>query len=68
MTDYYHDNLIKHSLDILGSETILHSKKSVKNENILESKSSFPNEKESTDEPPQYFYDISTNLFIPPSL
>lgn len=66
--DEYHKNLMKHSLSILGSNGILGNKKNTQYEKSIESEPVFSEEKKSTTEVPQYFYDISTNLFIPPSL
>ena len=70
--DEYHKNLMKHSLSILESDGILGNKigntKNTQYEKSIESEPVFSEEKKSTTEVPQYFYDISTNLFIPPSL
>lgn len=67
MTDEYHENLIRHSLAILNAGPLLpNNRKSAPDDDVVESESVIPNKKE--EQLPQYFYDISTNLFIPPSL
>jgi len=67
MSGEYHKNLMRHSLAILNAGPLLpNNRKSTLDKDVVESKSVIPNKKE--EQLPQYFYDISTNLFVPPSL
>lgn len=67
MSDEYHKNLMRHSLAILNAgPLLLNNRKSTFDKDVVESESVIPNKKE--EKLSQYSYNISTNLFVPPSL